>query len=1441
MMADSRNLSSTQCCHRTLSQGRPEEDLIVRRNGLIELLGEFVRRIEESGDPSLAAAPGVQALAADLSRCLDEEHSPDIPARHLLGWLRWYQAAALPSDQRQPMVDAAMDVLSPAAIAIGLLEFPEPLLPALADQAAPRLTALLQHAAASADSRLLTDAVVSWTHLVNATPEGHPHRAERMSILCGGLLTRYQRTHDPADLDSGLAAGRSAVERGAGDPGLGMFLSNLGAALKLRYERTRDAADLDEAIVVARRAVATAADQYGRSAALTNLSGMLYTRFRQDGKPDDVTEAAGTARLAVAAASADDPEQAAMLHNLATALHDGFKITGSPADLDEALDAARLAVRAGEGRPDADMMLSNLGNALRSRFDLIGSAADLDEAIVVLRRLVAVTPAGHDSRTARLLELVSCLAARFDRVGDITDLDELVAASREATGDDPDSPALLVSLSTGLLSRYAKAGATADLDEAMATARSAVTSPESRDHDQQVIAIDQIERVLQARLRLSPDPSVLDELVAVHRSIADATRDGDAGQSERLSRLGHTLLTRFHDRKAAADLDEAVATLRRALATAAPGTERMYCLMDLCAALHSRFANAGHRADLNEAAGIARLDPAPPQLQPPPGLLLSLAVVLDARALTTGFVDDLDAAIRLVRRAAAATSAGHQPPPGRARGYVAARVEGIWSNLETDDEPGRTEVQRLLGTYLKQRFDLTNVLADADAWVQARRETVAMSAGGERARSLAALSLALKARFNRTGEQAYLDEALITIRDAVSTDPGNAAYLVSLSDALKMRFLLLQAETDLDDAVALGRRAALAPDANQNRSHAFANLCHVLKTRFELHLDSADIDEAVSFGRQALEAGQNDPDRAKWLVTLAEALESRIRRTGRTDPRRETDREEALRVTSELVRSPLAPPLLRVHGAKIGAYLAAEAAAPGAEDLTQAADLLETAVHLLPKIAPRRMRRDEQRGALESAAGLAGDAASLALAEETRPPARRAERALSLLEAGRAVLLGQLLDTRGELTGLLRASPDLAARFIALRDLLDRDADPAPSRGEGRIGTATELEATLREIRSLDGFASFALPPAASELLDAADQGPVVTFSVAHRGDALLLTAGEITALPLPAVSAATVIDQVNAFHVALRDAHDPAADRVAAQAALLDVLKWLWDNVTGPVLDALGYSGAPAESAPWPRVWWAPGGYLSLLPLHAAGHHDDTSSGKSVMDRVVSSYTPTIRTLRHARQRLAATTSTANRSLIVAMPATPGQRDLLNVPAEADLLAGILPGPRTLTEPDRDQVLAALPGHDVAHFACHGSYDPDTPTASRLLLRGAERYPLTVSDISAVNLDSARLAFLSACHTAVNSAGRLLDEAMHLAGAMQAAGFPQVIGTLCELDDEVAIEITEDFYAGLRNQDTGTLDLTRAAWSLHHAIRAQRLRYPGTPSLWASHLHFGA
>jgi len=300
------------------------------------------------------------------------------------------------------------------------------------------------------------------------------------------------------------------------------------------------------------------------------------------------------------------------------------------------------------------------------------------------------------------------------------------------------------------------------------------------------------------------------------------------------------------------------------------------------------------------------------------------------------------------------------------------------------------------------------------------------------------------------------------------------------------------------------------------------------------------------------------------------------------------------------------------------------------------------------------------------------------------------------------------------------------------------------------------------------------------------------------------------------------------------------------AQRRLHAILEWLWDAAAGPVLDALGYRAEPPADAEWPRIWWVTGGLLGLLPVHAAGYHADRSR-RTVMDRVVSSATPTIRALRYARQHDPA--GAPGQALIVAMPVTPGLRDgapLPSVAAEAAMVSARLPRHVLLSEPGlpgadagpgelptKAAVLEHLPSCPVAHFACHGASHPADPSQSRLLLHDHERDPLTVASLAPVQLGGAQLAYLSACRTAFTSAAALPDEAIHLATAFQLAGFPHVIGTLWEISDAVAVEIADAFYAALSTAP-GTLNPRDAARALHQAVRGARDRYPHLPALWA-------
>jgi tetratricopeptide (TPR) repeat protein len=873
---------------------------------------------------------------------------------------------------------------------------------------------------------------------------------------------------------------------------------------------------------------------------------------------------------------------------------------------------------------------------------------------------------------------------------------------------------------------------------------------------------------------------------------------------------------------------------------------RLEYLSNLGIALRTRFERAGAAGDLDAAIDYLReaAQAAPAGHPDRAGYLTNLGSVLWARFERAGAAGDLDAAIEAARQAVQAAPVGH---------------------------PDRAEYLSNLGAMLRARFERDGAAGDLDAAIEAGHQAVQAAPAGhhDRARSLSDLGAALRARFGRAGVAGDLDAAIEAGQQAVQAtladDPYRAEYLTNLGIARWARFERAGAAGDLDAAIDYLREAVQATPTNHPSARRLLDLTAVLATRFERFGAVGDLDAAIAAGRQAVQAAPaGHPYRAECLANLGAVLRTRFERFGAAE-----DGDAAFQRYAEAAGVDAAPASVRIGTGRVAASLAART------DPARAASLLEAAVLLLPEVAPRLLERGDQQYALGRFVGLAADAAALALSDPAVPTARRPARALRLLEAARGVMLSQALSTRGDLSELRQRHPDLAARFVELRDWLDRPSAAVGPDLAGRPGdrAADALEHVIRDrrhanaeftellarIRGLEGFGTFALPPSAGHLEAQAEQGPVVVFNVsAHRSDAILLTSGGITSQPLPGLDQANVIDQIDVCRQALdtiATATSPL-DRVAAQTTLRQVLAWLWDNATGPLLDALGFREPPAPGQPWPRLWWVPGGLLSLLPVHAAGHHTSPpdSGHRTVMDRVISSYTPTVGALTHARTaRPGAARDAAMQSLIVAMPATPdlpGGGRLAHVPAEVALAEARLPRPTVLTEstaatptrrlPTKAAVLEHLPGCAIAHFACHGYTDPADPSQSRLLLHDHRRDPLTVAALAPVALDHAQLAYLSACGTARTSDIRLLDEAIHLTSAFQLAGFPSVIGTQWEIDDAIAVDIADTFYTALTSPD-GTLDPSHAARALHHATRTLRDQQPATPYLWASHIHAGA
>ena len=201
-------------------------------------------------------------------------------------------------------------------------------------------------------------------------------------------------------------------------------------------------------------------------------------------------------------------------------------------------------------------------------------------------------------------------------------------------------------------------------------------------------------------------------------------------------------------------------------------------------------------------------------------------------------------------------------------------------------------------------------------------------------------------------------------------------------------------------------------------------------------------------------------------------------------------------------------------------------------------------------------------------------------------------------------------------------------------------------------------------------------------------------------------------------------------------------------------------------------------------------------------------------------------------------------------MPKTPEQRDLPYVEKELEELQMLLAcmDITVMQNPTKKQLLSILPKQQIIHLSCHGCSAID-PSQSSLLLQDWKTTPLTVSDLTSLNIDSAEFAFLSACHTSSVRGLNLLDESISLSSAVQLSGYPSVVGTLWQVTDVHSAQVASEVYRWMLGKE-GKLDIRRSAEALHWAIHSLRDRtrtssmfnkkVPNDPLIWASFIHVG-
>ncbi|MFG1798342.1 CHAT domain-containing protein [Nocardia sp. NPDC049149] len=1059
---------------------------------------------------------------------------------------------------------------------------------------------------------------------------------------------------------------------------------------------------------------------------------------------------------------------------------------------------------------------ANAGLAAFVRFESYGQRDDLDRAEAYLR---AALDADDSADVVTLLNLGNVLTTRVQFDPEHADLDEPITVLRRAAGlaDSGEVRAACAgALTTALRIRFERTGDPVSLDEAICAGTDAVAMVTS-EHPSHAEYTSNLAAAILRRYDLSGDMTDVDHAIELFRESTIAIAEENPRRTTSLSNLGIALAKRYRLTGATDDLDEAIEAGWAAVNYLDSEPHGVGRLEALAAALHTRYESSRAAADLDDLRTIhsALVAVLPDDHPERPRRLLQLAAVYHDRFQRDQALDDLDRAILQCEQA----------------------VDEF-----PLDSPGRSHAVRLLGSLLLERYHRIGDPGDLERSIELLRSTTDTASAEPVAwtRGVASLVEALFERFHGTGDQGDLDESIRLVRAAAGTE---------------------------DDFESMSLATSLSA---------------VLRARFQLCGDPADLDEAIDYAERVLRSNTNESDTAALEFNLGSALASRHRLSGSTH-----DRDCALTVLESVAVQADHDLTLRIQAAHASGVLLAR------EDPGRAAQLLAFAVHLLDNLAPRHLEAADQQRQLHDVGAVAADAAAFALQDPGRPVEARAGQALELIEAGRAILFGQGIEMRSDTRELAAQHPDLAEQLDALRHTLRwmREGSPRglymlgdfpdptlrsfPDAVRERRTLGERYVALLDEIRSRPGFTHFAKAAPDIDIPALELPGAVVVFNISEfRSDAMLVNKGTVSHVSLPTLTIDAVADQVAAFDQALRDAADPtstSARRAAAQRTFSQILQWLWHHAAGPVLEALGHHAPPEPGQPWPRIWWAPGGLLGNLPIHAAGHHNSDPGARAVLDRVISSYTPTLRALTYARQRMRVPRHDT-RALIVSMPTTPGIPGRLHfVPEEVDSIKQYLNTPWILHEPETDSaetdlvmpygidelldladsgsdlprqvpptasaVLTFLPACTLVHFACHAYRHPTEPALSALLLHDEA---LTVGAIATTYPQYADLAYLSACQTAQSPDDQLADEGINLVSAFQLAGYTNVIGTLWEVNDDIAATIAANLYQRITTPD-GNLDTTSTAEVLHHVIRDIRRAKTATPTLWAAHIHAGA
>ncbi|KID81133.1 TPR Domain containing protein [Metarhizium guizhouense ARSEF 977] len=602
---------------------------------------------------------------------------------------------------------------------------------------------------------------------------------------------------------------------------------------------------------------------------------------------------------------------ASTLNKLGYCLFQLFSYSSEDADLDRSISVLKEALSlAGDNTAVKLKALMNIGDAFQRRWELHNSVEDLTEYVSSRRSAVQVTPILDRSIADKLMDLADALSAKYDKLSLESDLVEATHVQRLAMlvlQDGPLSPdqnngisflaslledqfwksgtwhaldesvlwkAKLASspnfqgledfqnyardLSICLLDRYGLYHLPEDLQNAISWAKQAVSHLSSTDKNYSKTAY-QLAVSLQKEWDRTEKLDVLDDEIHWYEESLRSLKSGTALSNHRHNLLGVALCQRAHISKSAKDIESAADHVMVTRNKSEVGSDEHVRSLNNISNVYESAVTI--KCSLTRTAVSDAVETAQLALSLKPDSELVLYNFCKAKALQyekTGIQDALNKCLELARKLCQA-----KPSP---------------RNLG------------LLEIALIHTFHATGTVEVLDEAIAAGLKSIrpALTDSSDDSKRLTTLGnvLGLRAEWKGTVEDCRRDisdsiEYLQHSSRIIATKPGGkpAGYDANLAYALLIRYDILAAESDLDEAICLFKAAISTAESNESDSLSaqHSNIAAAYMKKYCSTKEKDDINSAIHHGEKALEfASELDPRLPVRCNNLAVSLQCKF-------------------------------------------------------------------------------------------------------------------------------------------------------------------------------------------------------------------------------------------------------------------------------------------------------------------------------------------------------------------------------------------------------------------------------------------------------------------------------------------------------------------------------------------------------------------------------------